>query len=109
MQDEHLGFWSFPLFFFFLTGNNLSTLNQAFIKKHSGKPSFKTFPVGIRNKTSFLTRTTAVDTQHMSKTQSRLVVKPVQKSFDQSARFIKSFVRVTDCRVPFDLKGLTHF
>ena len=39
MQDEHLGFWSFPMFFRVLhqTGNNLFTPNQAFIKKHLEK------------------------------------------------------------------------
>ena len=37
MQDEIIGFWSFPIFFRVLnqTGNKLFTLNQAFIKKHS--------------------------------------------------------------------------
>ena len=40
------------------------------------KPSSKTFPVDTRFKTSFLTSTTAVDTQQMSEIQSRLVVKP---------------------------------
>ena len=78
MQDEHLGFWSFPIFFRVLhwTGNNLFTLNQAFSKKHLEKPSSKTFPVATRSKTSFLTSTTAVDTQQMSKIQS------MQKSFN---------------------------
>ena len=35
MQDEYLGFWSFPIFFrvSHYIGKNLSTLNQAFIKK----------------------------------------------------------------------------
>ena len=47
---------------------------HTFIKKHLEKPSPNTyFPVGTRGKTSFLT--TAVDTQQMSKIQSRLVVK----------------------------------
>ena len=34
IQDEHLGFCSFPIFFqaLHLIGNNLSILNQAFIK-----------------------------------------------------------------------------
>ena len=37
MQDELIGFWSFPIFFpvFHQTGNTLFTLDQAFIKKHS--------------------------------------------------------------------------
>ena len=37
MQDEIIGFWSFPIFFRVLnqTGNKLFTLNQAFIKKDS--------------------------------------------------------------------------
>ena len=72
MQDEHLGFWSFPIFFPSVAlGNNFSTLNQAFIKKHLGKRSSKTVPMGTRSKTLFLTSTTAVDTQQMSKMQSR--------------------------------------
>ena len=67
--DEHLGFWSLPIFFRVLhwTGINLSTLNQAFIKKYLGKPSSKTFPVGSRSKASFLTSTTAPETQEMLK------------------------------------------
>ena len=52
-------------------------LTKLLLKKHLEKPSSKTyFPVGTRSKTSFLTSTTAVDTQQMSKIQSRLVVKP---------------------------------
>ena len=78
VQDEYLGFWSFPIFFRVLhqTGNNLFTLNQAFIKKNLEKPSSKTFLVDTRSKTSFLTSATVVDTQQMSKTQNRLVIKP---------------------------------
>ena len=45
----------------------VSTFNQAFMK---------TFLVSTSSKTSFLTSTTAVDTQQMSKIQSRLLVKP---------------------------------
>ena len=77
MQDEHLGFWSFPMFFRVLhqTGNNLFTPNQAFIKKHLEIGSSKTFPVGTKSKTSFLTSKTAVGTQQISKIQNRLVVK----------------------------------
>ena len=55
MQDELIGFWSFPIFFRVLhqTGNKLFTLNQTFIKKHLEKPSSKTyFPVGTRAKHS---------------------------------------------------------
>ena len=94
-EDEHLGFLLFPIFFQVLhkTGNNLSALNQAFIKKHLGKLSSKSFPVGTRSKKSFLTSTTAVDTKKMLIIQSRLVVKPknysitiaMQKSLNQSA------------------------
>ena len=43
-------------------------------EKHLGKPSSKTFSVGIRN--FILTSKTAVDTDQMSKIQSRLVAKP---------------------------------
>ena len=36
MQGEHIGFWSFPIFFQVLhwTGNKIFTLNQAFITLH---------------------------------------------------------------------------
>ena len=70
VQDELIGFWSFPIFFQVLhkTGDKLFTLHQAFTKKHLEKPSSNTyFPVGTRSKTSFLTSATAVDTQQMSK------------------------------------------
>ena len=53
MQDGHIGFWSFPIYFRVLhyTGKKLFTLNQAFTKKHLKKPSSKTyFPVGTRAK-----------------------------------------------------------
>ena len=79
MQDEHIGFWSFPIFFpvLHLTGNKLFKLNQAFIKNHLEKPSSKTyFPVGTRSKTSHLTSTTVADTQQILKIQRRLVVTP---------------------------------
>ena len=110
MQDEHLGFWSFPIFF--STGNNLSTLNQTLIKKYLGKPSSKTFPVGTRNRTSFLTSTTAVDTQQMSKIQTTLVVKPnIIQSLSQcknhSINLLDSSNHLWDApdfRVPYDLK-----
>ena len=51
MQDERLGFWSFPVFVRVLqwTGNNLFTFNQAFIKKHLEKSSSKTLPLGTRS------------------------------------------------------------
>ena len=39
--------------------------------KAFGKPSSKTFPAGTRSKTSFLTSTTAVDTQQMWKIQKQ--------------------------------------
>ena len=49
-QDEHIVFWSFPIFFQVLhyTGNKLFELHQAFIKKYL--------------ELSFLTSTAAVDT-----------------------------------------------
>ena len=69
----------FPIFsrVLYQAGNKLFTLNQVLLKKeHSEKPSFKTyFPVGTRSKTSFLTSTTALGSQQMSKIQSRLVAK----------------------------------
>ena len=36
MQDEHKGFWSFPIFFQVLhwTGNKIFTFNQAFVTLH---------------------------------------------------------------------------
>ena len=53
-QEEYIGFWSLSMF----------TLNQAFIKKHLGKPISKIFSEGASNKTSFWTGTTAVNLQH---------------------------------------------
>ena len=41
-------------------------LNQAFIKEYFEKTSSKTFHMDTRGKKSFLTSTTAVDTQQMS-------------------------------------------
>ena len=68
MQDEHLGFRYFQIFFnFCLRGNNIFTLNQAFIKKDLEIPISKIFHVGTRSKTSFLTSTTTVNIQQMSK------------------------------------------
>ena len=55
MQDQHIRFWSFPIFFGVLhqAGNKLFTLNQAFIKTYLEKASSKTyFPVGTRAKYS---------------------------------------------------------
>ena len=54
-----------------------SHLIKLLLKKHLEKPSSKTyFPLGAISKTSFLTSITAVDTQQMSKINSRLVFKP---------------------------------
>ena len=61
IQDEHLGFWSSPTLH--LTGNNLYTLNQAFLKNLLEKSSSKNIFVGNKSKTSFLTKTTAMDIQ----------------------------------------------
>ena len=78
MLDEHLSFWSLPHFFEYCIRQEtiFPHLIKLLLKKHLGKPSSKTSPVGTRSKTSFLTSTTAVGTQQMSKIQSRLVVKP---------------------------------
>ena len=62
------------------------------------KPISKTFTVGTRCKTSFLTSTTtAVGTQQMSKiqkigrqTKNYSITMSMQKSFNQSAQLIKS-------------------
>ena len=62
MQDEHLGFWSF-LIFFEKAGkieNNIFIPNQDFIRKHLKIPSSENFSVGTRSKTLFLTSTAAV-------------------------------------------------
>ena len=107
MQNEHLGFWSLPIFF--QTEKIFSYLIELLLKENSGKPSSKTFPVGTTDNISFLTSTIVVVTQQMSKIQSRLVVKPKQKSFNQSAQFIKLFVRPPHFRVPYDLNGVSHF
>ena len=42
------------------------------LKKHFRKPSSKSFPMGTRSKISFVTSTSAVDTQQISKIMSRL-------------------------------------
>ena len=103
----------------FSRGRNLFTLNQALIKKHLGTPSSKTFPVGTRNKTSFLTGATAVNTQQMypESIQSRLVVKPeciqsLSQCKNHSINLLNSSNHLWDApdfRVPYDRKGLTHF
>ena len=77
-----------------------------------GKPSSKIFPVDTRNKTSFLTSTTAVDTQHMSRTQSRLVVKP-KLTLSLSA-YKNTLINLLNLSIHLileflDLKGLAHF
>ena len=73
--------------------------------------------MGTRSKTSFLTSTTAVDTQQMSKIQSRLVVKPkiiqslspcknhLINPLDSSSHLCDA----PDFGVPYDLKAFTHF
>ena len=68
IQLEHLGFLVVSIFFRVLhyTGNNIFMLNQAIIKEYFEKKSSKTFPMDTRSKKSFLTSTTAVDTQQMS-------------------------------------------
>ena len=73
--------------------------------------------MGTRSKTLFLTSTTAVDTQQMSKIQSRLVVKPkiiqllsLSKNHSISLLNPSNHLRdAPDFRVSYDLKGLTHF
>ena len=65
------------------------SFDLAFIKKHLEKPFSKTFLRGSRRKASFFTGTTAMDTQQMSKIESRLVVKPkIIESLSQ--RFIQA-------------------
>ena len=92
-------------------------LIKLLLKKRLGKPSSKTIPVGTRSKTSFLTSTTAVDTQRMSKIQSRLVAKPkiiqsLSPCKNYSINLLDSSNHLWDApdfRVPYDIKGLTHF
>ena len=51
MQDEHLGFWSFPIFFSSVAlGNNFSKLNQAFIKSIRENQALKRFMWAIEAK-----------------------------------------------------------
>ena len=71
MQDEDIGFWSFPKFFEYCIRQetNFSRLIQVLFKKNIWKNQvlklgFRT--VGTRNKTPFLTSTTTVDTKQMS-------------------------------------------
>ena len=47
-------------------------LIKLLLKKLLEKPSSKSFPMGTRSKTLFLTSATAVDTQQILKIQSRL-------------------------------------
>ena len=111
--------WSFLMFFrvFHQKGNKFFTLNQAFISKKLGKPSCKTFPMVTRSKTSFITSTTAVNTQQILKIQSKLFVKP---KIIQSVSLCKNHLinlldssnplcDASDFRVSCDLEGLTHF
>ena len=96
---------------------SFSHIIKILLKKHLEKPNSKTFPVGTRSKTSFLTSTTAVDTQQMSKTQSRLVVKPKIIESLSACKIIQSICLVHQIicemhlifRVSYDLKGPTHF
>ena len=111
MQDEYLGFWSFPIFFWVLhyIGKNISTLNQAFIKKHLGKLSSKTIPVGTRSKT-FVTSTTGVDTQQMSNQKLFNHYHHACKNHSISLHDSSNHLwDALDFRVPYDLEGLTYF
>ena len=77
IQDESL--WSFRKFFRVLhdTVNNISTLNQSFIKSIWENKVLKLFLWELEAKHhNILTSTTPVEIQQMSKIQSRLVVKP---------------------------------
>ena len=113
MQDKHIGFWSFPIFFrvFHRQETIFPHLIKLLLKKDLGKPSSKTFPMGTRRKTSFLTSATAVDTQQISKIQSRLVVKPkiIQSLSPCKNHLINPLCDAPDFRVSYDLKVLTHF
>ena len=81
-----------------------------------GKLSSKTFPYETRNKT-FLTSTNTVNTQQMSKIQSRLVVKPkiipsLSPCKNHLINLLDSLNHLCDAPdfgVSYDLKGLTHF
>ena len=82
-----------------------------------GKPSSKTFSMGTRSKTSFLTSTTAVNTQLISKIQSRLVVKPkfihiLSPCKNYLINLLDSSNHLCDApdfRFSYDLKAPTHF
>ena len=80
------------------------------------KPSSKKFPVSTRKKISFLTSTTAVDTQQMSSTQRKLVVEP--KIIQLLSTFKNHPINLPDFQIiceihlilqDHDLKGLAHF
>ena len=119
MQDKHIGFWSFPIFFrvFHRQETIFPHLIKLLLKKHLGKPSSKTLPMGTRRKTSFLTSATAVDTQQISKIQSRLVVKPkIIQSLSPCKNHLinplnssNNLWDASDFRVSYELKTLTHF
>ena len=92
----------FPLFFEYWIRQE-----RKFIQKKLEKPNSKTyFPVGTRSKTLFLASTTAVDTQQMSKMQSRLVVKP---KVIESISLTNQMICAPNFRVPFDVKVLPIF
>ena len=85
-----------------LEGNNLSTLNQAFIKIILGNQAPKTFPVGTIHKSEFLTSKTPatskcqryrVDWWSNQTLFSHYQHAKMQKSFNQYAQFINSCVR----------------
>ena len=71
MQYEHLGFWSFPIFFW--QEKIFPHLIMLLLKKIWENQAL-TLSVSTRNKT-FWTSTTAVGTQQMSKIQRKMVVK----------------------------------
>ena len=73
--------------------------------------------MGTRNKTSFLKSTTAVDTQQMSKIQSRLVTKskiiqslsPCKNHLINLLNSSNNLCDAPGFRASYDLKYLKHF
>ena len=73
--------------------------------------------MGTTSKTSFLTNTTAVDTQQMLKIQGRLainqkLIQSLSQCKNHSINLLDSLNYLWDAldfTVPYDLKGLTHF
>ena len=93
MKDEYLGFWSFLIFLWQET--IFSHLIKLLLKNIWENQVLKLFLWALGT-TSFLTTTTAVNFQQMSKIQSRRLVKPkiTIKNHYQNAKIIQSICSI---------------